>query len=184
MAKLTITLVALILFAASLITVFGNTKAPYQSAYQSTPLTTCQVKVVYDGDTFGCDLDKNGKINGQEEHIRMIGIDSAEMHYSRKNQSGQDQPFAKEATQFVEQAILNRSVYLEFDQERFDTYNRTLAYVYLDAKRKQMLNQALLEKGLAKVFFIRVNRRYEPEFVQTEGLAQAKRLNFWATQAP
>ena len=51
--------------------------------------TACFVRVVFDGDTIGCDLDANGTIENPAEHVRMLGIDTPEMHYSlrKKRQS-------------------------------------------------------------------------------------------------
>lgn len=177
--RLTLGLIALFLFAASLFSVMGF--RPPQSADEALPpLVSCQVVVVYDGDTFGCDFDGDGKVTHAGEKVRLLGIDAPEMHYSRKNTTGQDEPYAKAGTQLVEELVLHRRVYLEFDEERYDIYDRTLAYVYLDPKRQTMLNTLLLEKGLAKVFFIRKSRRYEAEFHQLEEAAQAKRLNLWS----
>jgi endonuclease YncB( thermonuclease family) len=65
----------------------------------------CHVLTVYDGDTLGCDLNGNGRIERPQEEVRLLGIDTPEMHYSRKNPTygsanPTDEPYAKEASRW------------------------------------------------------------------------------------
>jgi micrococcal nuclease len=185
MAKYTLGFLALFLFVANILAVMDFTLPQRSNALQPksvAPVTepqSCVVKVIYDGDTFGCDVDGDGKVTRGQEHIRMLGIDATEMHYSRKNKTGRNQPYALEAKKFLETAVLNRSVYLEYDKEHYDKYGRILAYVHRDPAKKQMLNRELLQKGLAKVVFIRINRRYEAEFNHLQEEAQSRHINLW-----
>lgn len=180
MTRFTLGLMALFLFVASVVSVLEIPKPSSAAPKPQLPkLTTCVVKVVYDGDTFGCDMDRDGRVTAQREHVRMLGIDASEMYYSRKNKTGKNQPYAAEATRLVERLTMNQKVYLETDQQPLDKYNRTLAYVYLDGDRKTMLNQLLLEKGLAKILFIGKNRRYEAPFTQQESQARARHTGLW-----
>jgi micrococcal nuclease len=109
----------------------------------------------------------------------MLGIDATEMHYSRKNTSGRDEPFAKEAKQWVEANLLHRPAYLESDVKPRDKYNRVLAYVYLDPKGQTMANASLIQAGLAKVLFIGQNRRYEARFYKLEREARQAHRKLW-----
>lgn len=182
MARFTLTFIALLLFGASILSVFGYSLPRRQESLQNgkaSSLVSCTVKVIYDGDTLGCDFDGNGKVTDSTERVRLLGIDAPEMSYSRKNLTSQDEPFAKAATRLMEKTVLNRPIYLEFDEKRFDKYNRTLAYVYADPQRKTMLNTLLLEKGLAKILFIGENRRYESDFIRIERQAKIHHLNMW-----
>lgn len=187
MARFTLSFIALFLFGASILAVLGYSPSRSAESFQgrssALELVSCSALIVYDGDTFGCDFNGDRRVSGQEEHVRLLGIDAPEMHYSRKNQSGRNEPFALEAKTLLEQSILQRRVYLEFDQEQYDLYNRTLAYVYLDERGERMLNRLLLEKGLAKTLFIRFNRRYEADFNRLEKEARSKQRNLWQSKA-
>jgi micrococcal nuclease len=145
----------------------------------------CNVLTVYDGDTLGCDLNRDGRIQKPQEQVRLLGVDSPEMHYSRKNPTygstqPQDEPFAKEASKWLTQAVQGKTVYLEFDERRSDKYERTLAYVFADAKSQQSLNAQLLTQGYATVLFLGKNRRYEPQFQAAERQAQLEKQGLWA----
>jgi micrococcal nuclease len=148
-------------------------------AQHSSNRLYCQVLSVYDGDTFACDLNGNGKIDKPKEQIRMVGIDTPEMHYSNKNKSGEDEPGAKAASEFTQNALHNQRVEIEQDKRPEDKYGRTLAYVYLSSNPTS-LNEQLLAKGLATHFFIPPNTRYESQFLEAEAQAQEQKLGLWA----
>lgn len=146
---------------------------------QASEPKSCKIFVVFDGDTLGCDTNENGKIDNKSEHIRLIGVNTPETHYSRKNTTGQDQPYAKQAVEFVKQSVLKKTVYLAYDIAPRDKYNRILAYVYLDKAKTQMLNQILLENGLATTYFMGADRQFETAFEKAQQQAQQKQLNLW-----
>ncbi len=164
-----------------MLSVLGYSLPNHANARPGASLESCRVIVVYDGDTFGCDFNGNHRIDGQDEHVRMLGIDATEMHYSRKNKAGKDQPYALAAKAFVSRTALRKTVYLERDIKPFDKYHRRLSYVYLDRNRKTMLNIRLLEHGLARVLFLGPNRRHEPAFIAVERQARKQHLNLWKT---
>lgn len=150
--------------------------------------TACQVLTVYDGDTLGCDLDQDGKIERPQEEIRLLGIDSPEMHYSRKNPTygtdhPTDEPYAKEASQWMQHQVAHKTVYLEFDQRRQDRYRRTLAFVYLHSADTTSVNEQELAQGLATLLFIGKNRLHEAQFQTVEGKARNTRLGLWSSGA-
>lgn len=60
------------------------------------------------------------------ERVRLIGVDTPETKDPRK--PVQD----KEVTAFTTQLAEGKPVRLEYDQQRKDTYGRTLAYIYLE----------------------------------------------------
>jgi micrococcal nuclease len=182
MARYLFLLISLLLFTASMLSVFGFRVEPRQAAQptlHAKAWKTCRVLIVFDGDTFGCDINGNGRIESPVEHVRMLGMDATEMHYSRKNRTGRDEPYAVEAKQWVESHMLKRPVYLESDIKQRDKYNRILAYVYLDPQRQQMANALLVQEGLAHVLFIGENRRYESRFYRFEREARQARRRLW-----
>lgn len=146
--------------------------------------TACRVLTVYDGDTLGCDLNGNGNIEQPEEEIRLLGIDSPEMHYSRKNPTHdtahpEDEPFAPQASRWLEARAMKKTVHLEFDVKRHDKYERTLAYVYPAAEAPVSFNEQLLGEGLARLLFLGSNRRYERAFKAVEARARIQGKGLW-----
>ena len=147
-------------------------------------LIECQVLTVYDGDTMGCDLNKDGHIERPDEEVRLLGIDTPEMHYSRKNKTHDtahpfDEPFAKEASQWTESHALNKTVYLEFDQRKTDRYHRLLAFVYTTPQTPVSLNLELLKLGYARLLFLGKNRLHEAEFQAVEDDARTHQRGLW-----
>jgi micrococcal nuclease len=151
---------------------------------ESSARTPCRVLTVYDGDTLGCDLNRDGRIERPEEEIRLLGIDTPEMHYSHKNPTygtahPQDEPFAPQASRWMETHAEHKTVYLEFDRRRQDKYGRTLAYVYPGTLDPVSLNEGQLAEGYATILFIGQNRLHEQRFRQVEALARQRKLGVW-----
>ena len=76
--------------------------------------------------------------------LRLLGIDCPEL----ERPDHPAEPWSAEATEFTERFVAGRPVRLEFDRRRIDRYNRYLAYVFVGDR---MLNEALVEAGLARV---------------------------------
>jgi len=91
---------------------------------------TVIVDRVIDGDT----------IVAENTSVRLLGINSPE----------RGQPYYKEAKEFLEDIVLNKTVVLKFGVERYDRYGRTLAYVFVG---KRNVNLELVEKGFANFYF-------------------------------
>ena len=134
------------------------------------------VSWVYDGDTI--------KVDGIGK-VRLIGIDAPEKkaslrddYYQRHDQIDPRtlRNIAQQAFKFNIREVKNRKVKLEFDHERTDSYGRTLAYVILPNGR--MLNQLLLEKGLAAVYR-RFDFQHKSEFLRAEKSARDQQLGLW-----
>lgn len=89
---------------------------------------------IIDGDTilFAPDL-----------RVRLIGVNAPE---SVKPDSPIE-PWGPEASQFTREFLRGGSAQLEFDRERYDQYDRMLAYVWVGDR---MLNEELLRAGLAR----------------------------------
>ncbi|CAI6330160.1 thermonuclease family protein [Bacillus subtilis] len=125
------------------------------------------VRRVIDGDTFIAD------VNGTEERIRLILVDTPETVHPTKAV----QPYGKEASAFSKKTLENQSVYLEYDKEKRDKYDRLLAYVFL--KDGTSFNKILLEKGYARLAVFPPNTKYEDEYKQAEKTAKNERLGIW-----
>ncbi len=66
---------------------------------------------------------------------------------------------------------------LEYDLERYDQYNRLLAYVFLPDGR--LLNAELVRRGLARVLLKPPNLRYRDVLLQAQQQAIDQRLGWW-----
>ena len=152
--------------------------------YQPYNRQACRVLTVYDGDTLGCDLNKNGQIDRPTEEIRLLGIDTPERSYSRKNPSylsahPTDEPYAKEASDWMTRQADHKTIYLQYDLRRFDRYGRTLAFVYISPKAQTSLNLQAVQQGFARILFLGKNRLHEDTFIQAEAQAQKLKQGLW-----
>lgn len=126
---------------------------------------------VVDGDTIIVDID------GSNERIRLIGIDTPESVHSDEERNTE---YGRIAAEFTANQLEGKTVTLEYDVEERDQYDRILAYVYLDGK---MFNETLLQEGLAKVTTYPPNVRYADSFVELQKQAQKDRKGIWADMA-
>ena len=90
------------------------------------------VERVIDGDTI--------EAENRNESIRLLGVNSPE----------RGEFYYEEAKQFLEGRILNETVLLKFGKDRYDKYDRILAYIFLDSKN---INLELVEQGYANYYF-------------------------------
>jgi len=123
------------------------------------------VKRVYDGDTI---ILENG------ERIRFLGINTPEIESRyRDGQTG-----GQIAKKWLEDKIKDQSVFLEYDSEKRDKYDRLLAHVF--TIEGEHLNLSLLQNGLATLSIIPPNLRYSAMLQQAEQDAQQQDLGLWA----
>ncbi|WP_025028034.1 thermonuclease family protein [Caldalkalibacillus mannanilyticus] len=127
---------------------------------------------VVDGDTIKV------KLNGVEETVRLLCIDTPEMKDKRFDGP---QPFAEEATEFVTDMLSGKKVELELGLGNGrDKYGRLLAYVYVDG---QMINERLLEEGLARVAYVySPNTKYVDQFREIQRQSQKEGKGIWSLE--
>lgn len=131
--------------------------------------TAVEVTEVIDGDTVKIMYD------GKETTVRYLLVDTPETNHPRFG----EQPLGPEATErnreLIEQA---QQVEIEFDVgERFDDYDRLLAYFYADG---ESIQEQLLEEGFARVAYIfPPNTRYVDEFRDAESDAKGDEIGIW-----
>mgnify|MGYP001184978899 CR=1 FL=1 len=119
---------------------------------------------VTDGDTVDV------LINGREEAVRLIGINSPE----------QGECFAAEATAALADLVDGREVRLVVDESDRDQFDRLLRYVFVD---DTFVNEAMVRGGHALAY------RYEPDTARAEELeaaqadAEATGRGLWAPDA-
>ena len=128
---------------------------------------------VIDGDTIVVEtIDPKTRVKS-EEHVRLIGVSAPEIR--KKNGKGENEPGGVEAAKWVEQELAaDAQVELEYDKERLDKYDRTLAYVWYEKNgQRRMLNEELIYAGLAKPMRVVPNVKYHDRFLEAH--KQAKR---------
>ncbi len=127
-----------------------------------------QIVRVVDGDTIVAE------VGGIEETIRLIGVDTPETKHPTKPV----ECFGPEAASYTASLLPpGQAVWLEFDLERRDRYNRFLAYVWLDDQT--MINQLLIQQGYATPLTIKPNDRYAPDFDRLSRDAQGQGQGIW-----
>ena len=143
----------------------------------------CKVFDIVDGDTFTCDFNNDGVITRKTEKVRMLYIDTPEIHQSKRNPSGEPQPFSKEAKAYTTNQLLGKMVYLRYDTKPEDRYGRKLALVYTvdPAKTKSLsVNEQLLLEGLATMMIIKPNATYQAQIKALEDQALAAKKGVWS----
>lgn len=141
------------------------------SAARTLP-SYAQVSAVIDGDTARL---SNGRL------VRYLGIDAPETHHKEGERWVEAfEPFSREAAAFNRDCVEGRSVRLEYDAEKTDDYGRLLVYVYVDGV---MVNERLLEEGLAKVLIIPPNGKYERKFHALSDQSRRQGKGLWSGTA-
>lgn len=154
------------LFVFTLVLLFGlascsKLSSPYELVY------------VIDGDSIFVreigDNDGDG-VEAERLELRLIGIDAPEF---------KQDPWGPRARRFVWEFLGNSGseVFLEFDVEKNDKYDRFLAYVY--NSNGELVNEKLLEEGLADIFITKFNRKYLSRFKEAHARAKSKLVNIW-----
>ena len=152
----------------------GVFKIPFGRSYDYADIL---VKRAVDGDTL---LLESG------ERVRLIGIDTPEMHESNKLQrdsqrSGQDvsaiQALGRQSYEFTRNLVEGKRVSLEFDAEKYDKYNRLLAYIYL--KDGTFVNAEIVKQGYASLMTIPPNVKYSDLFLKLYRQAREDKRGLW-----
>lgn len=108
-------------------------------------LSTSEIAVVervIDGDTIEIE---------NKTSVRLLGINSPE----------KGEFYYDEAKEFLNKQILNKTIRLEFGKDKYDMYQRILAYVY---DNNQNVNLEIVRNGLANYYFPSGKDRHYNEF--------------------
>ena len=123
------------------------------------------VERVIDGDTVVVD---------GVEHLRLIGINAPEYQPHRHHID----PYGKESASCARDRLDGKTVFLEYDVDRKDKYERTLAYVYSDAG--ELINRTLVAEGCAKAGYYPPNGKHYRTIKEAELEAKVRRKGLWA----
>ncbi len=120
------------------------------------------------------------------ERVRLIGIDTPEIHESKKlyrdaQRSNQDtqtiQKLGRRSYEFTKSLVEGKRVSLEFDLEKHDRYKRLLAYVYL--KDGTFVNAEIVKQGYASLMTYPPNVKYADLFLKLYQEARENRRGLW-----
>lgn len=124
-----------------------------------------RVDKVFDGDTI---LLSDGR------KIRFLGVNTPEV--SGRNKSAE--VGGEQAKAWLKQALEGKKVSLQFDVEKEDKYQRTLAYVFSEDKKN--INLELVERGLATVNIYPPNLKFLDALLAAQSRAEKQKLGIWA----
>ncbi|HJR98660.1 MAG TPA: thermonuclease family protein [Actinomycetota bacterium] len=128
--------------------------------------TSVQVVQVVDGDTIRVDL------GGRETPVRLIGIDTPE----RDGPFTDEECFGGRASRFTADTLGGLRVDLEFDVERTDRFDRTLAYVWVEGS---LFNERILREGYAVLATFPPNVRYVQRLRAAQRRARDAGAGLW-----
>ena len=127
---------------------------------------TYKVLEVVDGDTF--------IINDEyQSYVRVLGLNAPEL----LNEHGPGEPFAIESYKFAINSLKGKIVKLEFENVKYDSYGRLLAYVFIE---DSFFNTELLKNGFARSFIIGDQIKYKDEIYEAEKRAKNLNLGIWS----
>jgi micrococcal nuclease len=139
------------------------------------------IKRVIDGDTL---------LLGNGERVRLIGVDTPEVHESDKLQRDAERTqtdietirrLGRKSSAFVKKMVKGKRARLEYEQANAaighrDRYGRTLAYVYLEDGI--FLNAEIVRQGYG-VAYTKYPFKYADEFRKYEREAREKSRGLW-----
>ncbi len=123
-----------------------------------------QVKWVVDGDTV---------VLSDGQKVRYIGINAPELAHDDYGAEA----YGEASKEFNALLVARKKVRLEFDKERFDRYQRLLAYVFL--KNATFVNAEILSNGYAYLLKHRPNLKYDEILLQAQRSAMSAKRGIW-----
>ncbi len=143
---------------------------PAAATTADIPSTIYQINYTVDGDTI------KANINGKNETIRLIGVDTPETVDPRKKV----QCFGKAASDFTKAHLLNQAVRLAADptQNNRDKYGRLLRYIFLTDGTNY--NEELVAEGYAYEYTYVVPYQYQTKFKADQAQAEATSKGLWS----
>lgn len=127
---------------------------------------------VVDGDTAYIEIVDDGI---PVAHMyRLIGVDTPETVHPHLPV----QPYGMEASEFTKAHLLSKWVYVEYDAQKTDDYQRHLGYIWL--RDGSLFNLILLEEGYGKFMVYPPNVKYSGFLLEGQKRAQQAQKGIWS----
>ncbi len=125
---------------------------------------------VVDGDTMMIEWED------QPTRLRLIGLDAPESysHHDEALRTHEGESVSRIVTHWLD----DRTIYLQFDADPYDPFERLLAYVWLDAHT--MVNEVLVREGLAFRHRYPPNTHFDDYFKALQNKAKAESRGIWS----
>jgi micrococcal nuclease len=129
-------------------------------------------------------------VRGQTEQVtvkRAVDGDTVELSDGRRirlvgiNTPEREEPLYAEAKAALKELVEGAQVTLEFDRERTDQYQRTLAYMF---KGEMFVNGEIVRRGLAYCYTWEPNVAHRDEFLGFQRQARVARAGLWSLPPP
>jgi len=128
-----------------------------------------------DGDTVYVSIPRPPRGVKRYESVRFIGVDTPETVHPQKLV----ERFGKESSEFTRRRLLNQPVFLAFDWQLRDRYDRLLAYIYLDDG--SCFNAILVREGYAHAY-TRFPFQFLEQFRTLEREAREQGRGLWGSE--
>lgn len=125
---------------------------------------------VIDGDTV------IANINGAETKIRMIGVNTPESVSSNPSKNCEE---GRIASAYTKEHLTDENIYIEFDTDQTDKFNRYLCYIYTDSQGVTMYNNELIEIGYGEAKYYSPNGAHKLKLEATQAEARSNQVGFW-----
>ena len=115
-------------------------------------------------------------LNNEKVKVRFLAIDTNEIAHGAKLA----EPYGIEASEYTCNILKNSSL-IELEQDsnssKYDKYNRYLAWVFVDSK---LLQDLLVQNGLAEVKYLYGDYKYTSILKQSELIAKNNKVGIWS----
>ncbi len=151
--------------------IFKELDDPSADIFGETILRGTVIRVV-DGDTIKILID------GQEETVRLIGVDTPETKHPSKDV----ECFGEEASAYVSSILRGKNVLVELDETQGirDKYERILGYVYVDnIGLEGLVNYNIISNGYGYEYTYSRDYKYKDEFELAMKNAKSYSIGLW-----
>lgn len=147
--------------------IFQDGKSEQQNSEDIEEVT---INRVIDGDTVEVKMP-----DGEKESVRLLLMDTPESVHPNKPK----QPYGDKSSEYAEKKLPEgKKVKLEYDGPKRGTYDRLLAYVWVDGEN---FNKKMLEKGYARYAYeYDPPYKYQDEFQVAEREAEKENKRIWS----
>ena len=157
---------ALVIFFILLIGCSGPTISNNINSYEEANLDAVKFVRTVDGDTIIVE-----DAVGEQKRVRMIGIDTPESVAAEEERNNE---YGVMASDYTKELLSNTDkLYLEYDVDNDDQYDRILAYVWLEDV-SDTFDEENIENSMVNAIIVKngygVAKRYEPTVAHDDSL--------------